>query len=309
MLKPVAASGESSQESFLSSSLLTLHRNFELPRVRSINTSGHKYGLVYAGVGWIIWRDQAYLPKHLIFELHYLGGTEKSFTLNFSRPGAQVIMQYYQLIHLGFNGYRQIMENCLANARLLSRSLEATGWYTCVSDIHRPVQRPSAGASVAGAVKSAVTGSEGVGEPEGETSAGFMAGLPVVSFRLSDDFREQFPCVQQETVSLLLRARQWIIPNYPLPPGEDQTEILRVVIRESMSFDLLDRLVADIVETTEMLMEKDRGDLSILRLPKRKVQCKSEKQEREAEEEKGGEKVTKVRETRKMQGGIHRSVC
>jgi glutamate decarboxylase len=68
--------------------------NFELPRVKSINTSGHKFGLVYAGVGWIIWRDESYLPKHLVFELHYLGGTEESYTLNFSRPGAQVIAQY-----------------------------------------------------------------------------------------------------------------------------------------------------------------------------------------------------------------------
>ncbi|KAJ2993365.1 hypothetical protein NUW58_g1865 [Xylaria curta] len=102
--------------------------NFELPRVKSINTSGHKYGLVYAGVGWIIWRDESYLPQHLIFELHYLGGTEKSFALNFSRPGAQIIVQYYNLIHLGFKGYHEIMENCLTNARLLSKSLEATGW-------------------------------------------------------------------------------------------------------------------------------------------------------------------------------------
>ena len=84
----------------------------------------------FAGVGWIIWRDESFLPKHLIFELHYLGGTEESYTLNFSRPGAQIIAQYYNLIHLGFDGYRAIMENCLANARLLSKSLEATGWCT-----------------------------------------------------------------------------------------------------------------------------------------------------------------------------------
>jgi glutamate decarboxylase len=102
--------------------------DFSLPRVKSINTSGHKFGLVYAGVGWIIWRDEALLPKHLVFELHYLGGTEESYTLNFSRPGAQIIAQYYNLIHLGFTGYQQIMENCMSNARLLSKSLEATGW-------------------------------------------------------------------------------------------------------------------------------------------------------------------------------------
>jgi glutamate decarboxylase len=106
--------------------------NFELPRVKSINTSGHKFGLVYAGVGWIIWRDESYLPKHLIFELHYLGGTEESYTLNFSRPGAQIIAQYYNLIHLGFSGYRTIMENMLANARLLSRALEHTVGYQIV---------------------------------------------------------------------------------------------------------------------------------------------------------------------------------
>jgi glutamate decarboxylase len=106
--------------------------NFELPRVKSINVSGHKFGLVYAGVGWIIWRDESYLPKHLIFELHYLGGTEESFTLNFSRPGAQIIAQYYNLIRLGFTGYRAIMENALHNARLLSKALEATTWYRCV---------------------------------------------------------------------------------------------------------------------------------------------------------------------------------
>ena len=87
----------------------------------------------FPGVGWIIWRDESFLPKHLIFELHYLGGTEESYTLNFSRPGAQIIAQYYNLIHLGFDGYRAIMENCLSNARLLSKSLEATGWCTYFS--------------------------------------------------------------------------------------------------------------------------------------------------------------------------------
>lgn len=107
--------------------------NFELPRVKSINTSGHKFGLVYPGLGWIVFRDESYLPKHLIFELHYLGGTEETFTLNFSRPGSQVMCQYYNLIHFGFNGYKNIMENTMANARLLSRALEMTGWYQCVS--------------------------------------------------------------------------------------------------------------------------------------------------------------------------------
>jgi len=174
--------------------------NFELPRVKSINTSGHKFGLVYAGVGWIIWRDESYLPKHLIFELHYLGGTEESYTLNFSRPGAQIIAQYYNLIHLGFSGYRSIMENTLANARLLSRALEHTSWYRCVSDIHRKK----------GDFKF-VQGKKQY--DEGDTSADYNAGLPVVAFCLTDQFKKDYPHVKQESVSNLLRAKQYIIPS------------------------------------------------------------------------------------------------
>ncbi|KAH6710675.1 glutamate decarboxylase-like protein [Leptodontidium sp. MPI-SDFR-AT-0119] len=227
--------------------------NFELPRVKSINTSGHKFGLVYAGVGWIIWRDEKFLPKHLVFELHYLGGTEESYTLNFSRPGAQVIAQYYNLIHLGFSGYRSIMENCMANARLLSKSLEATGWYTCVSDIHRKE-----------GVHALAEGEVNFQGSDDETSSDYNAGLPVVAFRFSDEFKKEFPHIKQENISNLLRAKQYIIPNYPLPPNEDKIEILRVVVRESMSFDLLDRLISDICITTQNLIDSDTQDLSVL---------------------------------------------
>ncbi|KAL2161354.1 hypothetical protein VTH06DRAFT_8576 [Thermothelomyces fergusii] len=273
--------------------------NFELPRVVSINASGHKYGLVTAGVGWIIWRDQSYLPRDLIFELHYLGGTEESFTLNFSRPGAQVIVQYYNLIHLGFAGYREIMENCLANARLLSQSLEATGWYTCLSDIHRPV--PAAARDAA--ADQAGDGTTTTAAPAAETSAGYVAGLPVVSFRLTDEFRREYPHVRQETVSLLLRARQWIVPNYALPPGEDGTEILRVVVRVNMSFDLLDRLLTDIVKVTETLMERDEIDLSVLQTQHEGPRPRVKKGEGERLKEAG------KRAGKRMVEGIHRSVC
>ena len=189
-------------------------RNFELPRVKSINTSGHKFGLVYAGVGWIIWRDESYLPKHLVFELHYLGGTEESYTLNFSRPGAQIIAQYFNLIHLGFSGYRSIMENCMANARLLSKALEASGWYICVSDIHRKKGEHTFHGK-----------DEVVFGKEDETSADYNAGLPVVAFRLSDTFKNDYPHVKQESVSTLLRVKQYIIPSKfldsPLSPFAD----------------------------------------------------------------------------------------
>src|SRR5215470_2715826 len=82
--------------------------DFQLPRVASINTSGHKYGLVYPGVGWVIWRDAAALPEDLIFWCNYLGDNMPTFALNFSRPGAQVVAQYYNFLRLGFEGYRKV---------------------------------------------------------------------------------------------------------------------------------------------------------------------------------------------------------
>ena len=79
-----------------------------VPRVRSINTSGHKYGLVYPGVGWVIFRDAASLPDDLVFHVSYLGGDMIDFSINFSRPGSQVIAQYYNFLRLGRDGYRRI---------------------------------------------------------------------------------------------------------------------------------------------------------------------------------------------------------
>lgn len=86
-----------------------------------------------------MWRDKAHLPKDLIFELHYLGSVEYTFSLNFSRPAAPIIAQYFNFIHLGFEGYRSVTLDGLKNARLLSRALEGTGYYTVLSDIHRKV--------------------------------------------------------------------------------------------------------------------------------------------------------------------------
>jgi glutamate decarboxylase len=85
-----------------------LEWDFRLPRVASINTSGHKYGLVYPGLGWIVWRSEDRLPKDLIFTVSYLGGDMPTLALNFSRPGAQVLLQYYLFLRLGFEGYRSV---------------------------------------------------------------------------------------------------------------------------------------------------------------------------------------------------------
>jgi glutamate decarboxylase len=87
-----------------------LEWDFRLPRVASINTSGHKYGLVYPGVGWVIWRDRAALPSELVFNVNYLGGDMPTFALNFSRPGSQVAAQYYTFVRLGREGYRAVQQ-------------------------------------------------------------------------------------------------------------------------------------------------------------------------------------------------------
>ena len=86
--------------------------DFRLPRVKSINASGHKYGLVYPGIGWALWRDAAALPEDLVFHVNYLGGDMPTFALNFSRPGSQVVAQYFTFLRLGREGYRAVQQGC-----------------------------------------------------------------------------------------------------------------------------------------------------------------------------------------------------
>jgi glutamate decarboxylase len=101
--------------------------DFRLPRVASINTSGHKYGLVYPGVGWIVWRDVDALPDELIFRVNYLGDTMPTFALNFSRPGAQVVAQYYNFLRLGFEGYRRVQQYARDVATNLAARIDELG--------------------------------------------------------------------------------------------------------------------------------------------------------------------------------------
>ncbi|XP_006659485.1 glutamate decarboxylase-like [Oryza brachyantha] len=110
-----------------------LEWDFRLPLVKSINVSGHKYGLVYPGVGWVIWRRKEDLPEELIFHINYLGTDQPTFTLNFSKGSSQIIAQYYQLIRLGFEGYKNIMQNCMENTAVLRAGIEATGRFDILS--------------------------------------------------------------------------------------------------------------------------------------------------------------------------------
>jgi glutamate decarboxylase len=108
--------------------------DFRLPRVQSINASGHKYGLVYPGVGWALWRDKEALPEDLVFHVDYLGGDMPTFALNFSRPGAQVVAQYYELVRLGFEGYREVQQASRDTAMWLSAQVAELGPFELVSD-------------------------------------------------------------------------------------------------------------------------------------------------------------------------------
>src|SRR5580698_1794332 len=107
---------------------------FVVPRVASINASGHKYGLVYPGVGWIVWRDAAALPDDLVFRVNYLGGDMPTFALNFSRSGSNVAAQYYNFLRLGFNGYRRVHKACQDVALHLSGEIAKMGPFELLTD-------------------------------------------------------------------------------------------------------------------------------------------------------------------------------
>ena len=101
--------------------------DFRLPRVKSINASGHKFGLAPLGVGWVLWRTKEDLPEDLIFYVNYLGGNMPTFALNFSRPGGEIIAQYYNFIRLGKTGYREIHQACQDVAVYLSEEIGKIG--------------------------------------------------------------------------------------------------------------------------------------------------------------------------------------
>ena len=211
--------------------------SFDVPRVASINTSGHKFGMVYPGIGWIIFRSPEMVPSDLVFELHYLGSVEYSFGLNFSRPAAPMIGQMFNFISLGREGFRSTMEANLMNARLLSRALEYSGLFVVLSDIHRPAENKV---------------------PITTEASKYCPGLPVVSFRWTDEIKREYPHMEQSWVQTLLRAKGWIVPNYELPPNLSDVQILRVVVRDSLTESMVEVLVQDIINITRHLMEQQR---------------------------------------------------
>ncbi|POR34570.1 Glutamate decarboxylase, partial [Tolypocladium paradoxum] len=199
-----------------------LQWDFRCEKVVSINVSGHKYGLVYPGVGWVLWRAAEYLPQDLVFNIDYLGAQQSSFTLNFSKGASQVIGQYYQLIRLGKHGYRAIMSNLTRTADYLTASLEALGFVIMSQRSGR--------------------------------------GLPLVAFRFAGpkEGGKEDRHFDEFTLAHHLRSRGWVVPAYTMAPNTNKLKMLRVVVREDFSRSRCDMLIEDIKLCCGMLEETDR---------------------------------------------------
>jgi glutamate decarboxylase len=194
--------------------------DFRLGAVRSINASGHKYGLVYPGVGWVIWRMEEDLPDDLIFHVNYLGGDQPTFNLNFSRGAGQVLAQYYNFLRLGRDGYTEIMQGLDSTAAYLTKSIENLGRFEILS-------KPGT--------------------------------IPLVCFRLAGHDHghagdgKAGPGYTVFDISAHLRQRGWIVPAYTLAPNAQDIAVLRVVVRENFSRDMADMLADDIARCVQHL--------------------------------------------------------
>ncbi len=186
-----------------------LEWDFRLPRVKSINASGHKYGLVYPGVGWALWRDTSHLPEDLIFHTNYLGGDQPTFDLNFSRGASQIIGQYYNFLRMGREGYTEVMTRLSDTAAYLADLVAGSPFLELMS-------KPDA--------------------------------LPLVCARVADDVG-----FTAYDLSAKLKERGWIVPAYTLAADADHVSVLRVVVREGLSSDMADILVADVRRAAEEL--------------------------------------------------------
>ncbi len=194
-----------------------LRWDFRLPSVRSINVSNHKFGLVYPGMGTVVFRDAADLPEELIFHINYLGGDMPNYSLNFSRPSNSVLLQYYNFLRLGRSGYERIVTTVLDNARALAQGLAGIDGLELIND-----------ASL----------------------------FPIVALRASGgDGKGRAARVDLAGLSHLLRERGWIVPAYALPANAEHITVLRMVVKENFSRDMVDLLTHDVRIATNALLE------------------------------------------------------
>ncbi len=183
-----------------------LEWDFRLPRVKSINASGHKFGLAPLGAGWDLWRERSDLPEDLVFNVNYLGGNMPTFALNFSRPGGQVIAQYYNFLRLGREGYRAVHDACYATARWFASELAAIGPFEVIYG----------------------------GDP--------AQGIPCVSWKLREGVKVPFGLYD---LADRLRVRGWQVPAYSMPANREDLVVQRILVRNGVTRDLASALLED----------------------------------------------------------------
>lgn len=180
--------------------------DFRLKWVYSISTSGHKYGLVYPGLGWVVWKDKKYLPKDMSFSVNYLGASISQVGLNFSRPAAQILAQYYNFIHLGVEGYTEIHSNSMDIAKYCHKAI---GKMPCFKNYSETLENPLFIWTM---------------DPDYEKGAKWTL------FDLQDK----------------LMQSGWMVPAYTMPKDIEDMVVMRIVVRQGMSRDMADMLIEDI---------------------------------------------------------------
>jgi len=186
--------------------------DFRLPRVKSISTSGHKFGLAPLGVGWVLWRDQADLPDDLIFHVTYLGGDMPVFQINFSRPAGQIVAQYYNFVRLGKKGYQDVHDACYDTAKFLAEEIVKLGPFELLCD----------------------------GNP--------LTGIPSVAWRIKEG---EDPGYNLYDIADRLRVQGWQVPAYPLTGSVSDVSVQRILVRQGVSRDLSFLLLDDIKKSIE----------------------------------------------------------
>ena len=182
--------------------------DFRLPRVKSINTSGHKFGLAPLGAGWVVWREASDLPKELIFNVNYLGGDMPTFALNFSRPGGQIIAQYYNFLRLGREGYAKIHNACYETAQYMATEIGKVGPFEIIFD--------------------------------GDS----QKGIPALAWKLKEE--KAIGGYTLYDVADRLRSRGWQVPAYSMPADREDLVVQRILVRHGVSRDLGSLLIDDI---------------------------------------------------------------
>jgi len=180
--------------------------DFRLPRVKSISTSGHKFGLAPLGVGWVIWRDRRELPDDLVFHVNYLGGDMPVFQINFSRPAGQIVAQYYNFLRLGREGYRRVHQASYEIGQHIASEIVKVGPFELLCD-----SNPA-------------------------------TGIPTVTWRIREG---ENPGYTLFDLADRLRARGWQVPAYTLTGSVSDIAVQRVLVRLGVSRDMASLLLAD----------------------------------------------------------------